>query len=100
MILVHAGDEVEKFYLESMRYKKLVTLPFLAMIRIYARVISPILGMNCRFQPTCSKYAEESIKRFGLFSGGWLTLKRIVRCNPWGDSGYDPVPENISKKNI
>ena len=56
--------------------------------------------MNCRFQPTCSKYAEESIKRFGLFSGGGLTLKRIVRCNPWGGSGYDPVPENISKKNI
>ena len=56
---------------------------------------SLIAGKLPRFT---SKYAEESIKRFGLFSGGWLTLKRIVRCNPWGGSGYDPVPENISKK--
>ena len=70
------------------------------LIGLYRRYISPLLKPNCRFQPTCSEYAEESIKRFGLFSGGWLTLKRIVRCNPWGGSGYDPVPENISKRNI
>ncbi|WP_438940976.1 membrane protein insertion efficiency factor YidD [Dethiosulfovibrio russensis] len=63
------------------------------IIRGYQIFISPYLGRNCRFYPTCSRYAMESIERFGLIRGGWLTLCRIVKCGPWHPGGYDPVPE-------
>lgn len=65
---------------------------FLFIISIYQHLISPILGKSCRFTPTCSHYGVEAIKKHGPFTGGWLTLKRIGRCNPWGGHGYDPVP--------
>jgi len=65
---------------------------FLFIIRIYQYLISPILGKSCRFTPTCSHYGAEAIKKHGPFKGGWLTLKRIGRCNPWGGHGFDPVP--------
>lgn len=67
--------------------------PFILLVRLYRYAISPLLGANCRFQPTCSAYAEEALRRHGVLRGGWLALKRISRCNPWGGSGYDPVPE-------
>ena len=51
-----------------------------------------MLGSNCRFQPTCSQYAEEALRRHGAFRGGWLMMRRISRCHPWGGAGYDPVP--------
>jgi putative membrane protein insertion efficiency factor len=65
---------------------------FLALIRVYQFAISPLLGSNCRFTPTCSQYGVEAIKKHGPFKGGWLTLKRIGRCHPWGKHGHDPVP--------
>ncbi|MES3019228.1 MAG: membrane protein insertion efficiency factor YidD [Bacteroidota bacterium] len=65
---------------------------FLLIIKIYQTLISPILPKSCRFTPTCSHYGVEAIKKHGPFKGGWMTLKRIGRCNPWGGSGYDPVP--------
>lgn len=65
---------------------------FLFLIRSYQLLISPMLGANCRFNPTCSQYGLESIRRYGPFKGGWLTLKRIARCHPWGGHGHDPVP--------
>ncbi|MEJ7692585.1 membrane protein insertion efficiency factor YidD [Daejeonella sp.] len=65
---------------------------FLLIIKIYQTLISPILGKSCRFTPTCSHYGVEAIKKHGPFKGGWLTLKRIGRCNPWGGHGFDPVP--------
>lgn len=65
---------------------------FIALIRAYQFLISPILGASCRYTPTCSQYGLEAIKKYGPFKGGWLTLKRIVRCNPWGGHGHDPVP--------
>lgn len=65
----------------------------LAAIRLYQLLLSPLLGGNCRYQPTCSVYAQEAIRRHGAISGGVLALRRIARCHPWGDSGYDPVPE-------
>jgi putative membrane protein insertion efficiency factor len=65
---------------------------FVTLIRIYQLVISPLLGSNCRFTPTCSQYGVEAIKKHGPFKGGWLTLKRIGRCHPWGKHGHDPVP--------
>ena len=64
----------------------------LAMIAFYRTCISPLLPPACRYTPTCSQYAQEAIKKYGPFKGGWLALKRILRCNPWGGSGYDPVP--------
>ena len=66
-------------------------------IRFYQLVISPLLPPACRFYPTCSAYAIEAILRHGVFYGSWLTLKRLLRCHPWGGSGYDPVPK-VRKK--
>ncbi len=65
---------------------------FVLLIRFYQYFISPILGASCRYTPTCSQYGLEAIKKYGPFKGGWLTLKRIGRCNPWGGHGHDPVP--------
>lgn len=63
-----------------------------AVIRFYRGAISPHFPPSCRFAPTCSEYAIEAIRKHGPLKGGWLTLKRIARCHPWGGSGYDPVP--------
>ncbi len=70
----------------------LLSLPFLAMIRLYQVLISPWLGTQCRFTPTCSHYAMDAFRKYGPFKGGWLSIKRIARCHPWGGSGHDPVP--------
>jgi len=67
---------------------KLVILIF----AIYQRIISPIMPNACRFHPTCSAYGIEAVKKYGALKGSWLTIKRIVRCNPWGGHGIDPVP--------
>lgn len=64
----------------------------IACIRGYQRFISPLLGSNCRFYPTCSQYAIEAIRTHGIFRGAALALWRIVRCNPYCTGGYDPVP--------
>lgn len=65
---------------------------FLLLVRIYQYCISPWFPAACRFTPTCSQYALEAIRKYGPFKGGWLTVKRLSRCHPWGGSGYDPVP--------
>lgn len=64
----------------------------IGFVRGYQLLLSPLLGNNCRFQPTCSQYCIEAIERHGVLRGGWLALRRIGRCHPWGGSGYDPVP--------
>jgi putative membrane protein insertion efficiency factor len=61
-------------------------------IKVYQKVFSPMLGSNCRFQPTCSAYSLEAVEKYGFFKGGYLAIKRIFSCHPWGKSGYDPVP--------
>ena len=71
---------------------KILAFPFIARIKIYQWIISPILGPKCRFTPTCSHYGLEAFKKYGVFKGFWLTVRRISRCHPWGGSGYDPVP--------
>jgi len=63
------------------------------VIGFYRRGLSPLLPPACRFTPTCSAYAEEAVQRFGALRGGWLATRRLLRCHPWGGSGYDPVPE-------
>ena len=71
---------------------KILAWPLLLLVWLYRIAISPWLGMNCRFQPTCSEYAMQALREHGAFRGTWLAAKRIGRCHPWGGSGYDPVP--------
>jgi putative membrane protein insertion efficiency factor len=66
--------------------------PLILLIRIYQWVLSPLIGPKCRYQPTCSHYAVEALKKHGPFKGCWLALRRIASCHPWGGSGWDPVP--------
>ena len=67
-------------------------LLFLVLIRCYKYAISPMLGQNCRFFPSCSDYAAQAIDRYGAYKGADLGLKRIIRCHPWNPGGFDPVP--------
>lgn len=62
------------------------------MVRTYRVVLSPLLGPSCRYSPSCSHYACEAIERYGVAHGAWLTARRLLRCHPWGNSGWDPVP--------
>jgi len=62
------------------------------MIWLYRHTLSPLVGYNCRHLPTCSVYGDEAIERFGLWGGGWMTLARLLRCQPWGTEGIDNVP--------
>jgi hypothetical protein len=71
---------------------RILGLPFIALIKLYQWIVSPMLGPKCRFTPTCSQYAIEALKKHGVFKGLWLTVKRLSRCHPWGGHGYDPVP--------
>ncbi len=73
-------------------FKRLVAKAMLLLIAFYRTCISPFTPASCRYVPTCSQYAQEAISKYGPFRGGWLTLKRLLRCHPWGGSGYDPVP--------
>jgi putative membrane protein insertion efficiency factor len=72
--------------------RKLLGNFFILLILLYQGAISPYLMPSCRFAPSCSAYGIEAIKKHGPFKGGWLTLKRLAHCHPWGGSGYDPVP--------
>jgi putative membrane protein insertion efficiency factor len=64
----------------------------LGLIKLYQNTVSKLLPSVCRFQPTCSQYASDAIKKYGFARGGWLAAKRIARCNPFNEGGYDPVP--------
>ena len=64
----------------------------IALLRFYRYAISPMLGRNCRFHPTCSEYAIEAMQRHGALRGGWMAAKRVGRCHPFNSGGYDPVP--------
>ena len=74
---------------------KVITFPLVLLIRGYQLIVSPMLGSNCRFMPTCSEYAMESLKTYGLIKGAFLTFKRIGKCHPWGGHGYDPIPTKM-----
>lgn len=71
-----------------------VAAVLIGLVRVYQWTISPWLGPRCRFAPSCSEYAITAIRRYGPLRGGWLGLKRILRCHPWGATGYDPVPDD------
>jgi uncharacterized protein len=65
------------------------------LVALYRHTLSPLVGFHCRHLPTCSAYGDEAIERFGLWAGGWMTLARLCRCNPWGSSGLDLVPKSL-----
>ncbi len=72
--------------------KKILRLLFLLPVYFYRYSISPLLPSSCRYTPTCSQYTIEAVKKHGVIKGGWLSIKRIASCHPWGGSGFDPVP--------
>ena len=63
------------------------------IVKAYQVIASPLLGANCRYNPTCSAYTLEALKKFGIIKGGLLSIKRVAKCHPWGGSGHDPVPK-------
>ena len=75
---------------------KLITTPFsylfIGLIKVYQYTISPLLGPSCRFTPSCSQYGIEALKKYGMFKGTYLTVKRFSKCHPWGAHGHDPLP--------
>lgn len=73
-------------------FQKGLTYFLIGLIKIYQYTLSPLIGRSCRYTPTCSNYGIEALKKHGPFKGSWLTIKRVLSCNPWGGSGYDPVP--------
>lgn len=73
-------------------FKKIIISPFIFLVRLYQVAISPLTPATCRFEPTCSHYTIGALQKHGLLKGGWLAIKRIASCHPWGKSGYDPVP--------
>ncbi len=72
--------------------KSIANVPLILLVRFYQVCISPLKPACCRFTPTCSQYALEALKKHGPIKGLWLAVRRILRCHPWGGSGYDPVP--------
>ena len=72
--------------------RKILISPFILLIRFYQVCISPLKPPTCRFTPTCSQYALEAFRKHGVIKGFYLTVKRILKCHPWGGHGYDPVP--------
>lgn len=73
------------------KIEKAASLILIGLIKFYKGAISPYLMPSCRYQPTCSQYGIDAVKKYGFFRGGWLTVRRFASCHPWGGSGYDPV---------
>jgi putative membrane protein insertion efficiency factor len=73
-------------------FRKILVFILIIPLKFYQWVISPMIGPSCRYTPTCSAYSIQALKKHGPFKGLWLSVKRIASCNPWGGSGYDPVP--------
>lgn len=67
------------------------------LLKLYKYTLSPLLGPSCRYQPSCSSYACEAVEKYGVITGGWMSLRRILRCHPFHAGGYDPVPENTHR---
>jgi len=74
------------------RLNQILSIPFIMLIKLYQYGISPLIGPKCRFTPTCSQYGLQAFKKYGIWKGFFLTVKRMSKCHPWGSSGYDPLP--------
>jgi putative membrane protein insertion efficiency factor len=84
------------FYLSDMNkpvlsFREILISPFVLLVKIYQGAISPFLPNACRFTPTCSQFMLEALHKYGLLKGGWMGIRRILRCHPWGGHGHDPV---------
>lgn len=77
------------------RVRSAFALPMIALVWAYRLTLRPLLGGQCRFAPSCSQYALDALHAHGPWRGGWLTIRRLARCHPWGGSGVDPVPDQI-----
>ena len=77
---------------------KIFIYPFIFIIKIYQFIISPLIGQNCRYLPTCSEYAIESLKLHGLLRGSFFAIRRILKCHPFGGHGFDPIPKRKQNK--
>ena len=79
------------------KIKKALRLTAIATIRLYQRFVSPMLGSNCRFHPSCSQYSIMAIEEYGVIKGIWLSINRILRCHPLNPGGFDPIPPKTKK---
>jgi putative membrane protein insertion efficiency factor len=84
---MHAERHVSAFW------RAAAIFPFILAIRAYQVTLAPLMSGHCRFIPTCSNYAIDAYRQHGPWRGSWLTARRLLRCHPWGGSGFDPVPE-------
>lgn len=84
----------------SATISKILAWPLLFIVRVYQVLISPLLGQNCRFHPSCSCYAHQALKQHGALKGSYLSIKRIVKCNPMHPGGFDEVPPTNEQKNV
>ena len=91
LMFVYSSKESERMKANSL-IRRIAIAPLVGLVRFYQVCISPLKPASCRFTPTCSQYALEALRKYGPFKGSWLALRRILRCHPWGGSGYDPVP--------
>ena len=82
---------------KNLTSRSILAIVLVSFVRLYQLFLSPFLGANCRYQPTCSHYAIEAMRVHGGLKGGWLAIRRIMRCHPWGGFGYDPVPDTVTK---
>lgn len=89
---VNDNDSGKKRIRVNATLRKVLIFPFVLLIRFYQVCISPYKPPTCRFTPTCSEYALQAFRKWGPFKGLYLTVRRLLRCHPWGGSGYDPVP--------
>lgn len=89
-----AGDSASR---GDSTINKVLSAPLVAVVWLYQKLLSPLLPPSCRFTPSCSAYAVTALQRFGPIKGGWLTLRRLGRCNPWNPGGVDHVPERHAK---
>ena len=83
--------------MSSLSFKQVVRKVVILPIRGYQILISPLLGQNCRFTPSCSTYMIQAVEEWGIFKGIWLGIKRISKCHPWGPHGHDPVPKRSNE---
>jgi len=85
-------QEVDQTIAQQPRRVSPFAWPLIGIVRLYQLTLSPLLGRHCRFQPTCSHYSVEALQTHGAARGSWLTVRRILRCHPFGGCGFDPVP--------
>jgi len=80
-----------KLSTEANKFSEILAYPLIFCIYIYRYSFSPIIGNSCRFEPSCSRYAEDALRKYGAFKGSMVAVKRVLRCHPWHEGGYDPV---------